>query len=164
MKKYVNGYDSPRVEVIKNGQTIVYDFSKKIQSLKEYYEEIGDIITLVDGRKKKYVEYYNYEWVLDHSGWSDAEDLLKYKEIVKANAQGFPIYLTPHKELFYRKFPVHIAMDKTEITTSYDFGGNDNTVNVGFIITFVNAARISEIQTQDADWLPIVSSESCQEF
>lgn len=165
MKKYVNGFDTPRIEVVRNNIVTTYDFSFKIQALKEYYEEIGEMFILPDGRKKKAVDFYNYEWVLDYSGYIESSDRLKFAEIEKAdNVPGNFIYLTPHKDLYYRKFKVHVALERKGLDTWHDFGGKENTPNKDFTITFVNADRITEVQVQDADWLPIVSSESCFEF
>ena len=164
MKKFVNGFDNPRVLVIENGIIKTFDFSGNIQTLKEYYTEIGDIVKIVDGSKKKFVSHYDYEWILDYSAFAEADDLLKYKNIISANARGAQIILMPHKDLFWRSFPVHISEDKTEIFTAHDFGGKDNTYNQGFVITFVNANRISELQIADTNFIPAISAETYYEF
>jgi hypothetical protein len=165
MKKYVNGYGVPRIEIIRNNIVTTYDFTFKIQALKEYYEPVGEMFVLPDGRKKPGFDYYNYEWVLDYSGYIEAEDRLKFKEIEDADRlePNTRIYLTPHREVFYRKFLVHVAFDKKGLDTWHDFGGKENTPNKDFIITFVNAERITSVQIQDTDWLPVISAESCFE-
>lgn len=164
MKKFVNGYDSPVIIIIENGISETYEFSGRIQSLKEYFTEIGDVTTLVDGSKKKFVSHYEYEWILDYSAFAEADELLKFKEIIQADSRGAQIYLIPHKDLFWRSFHVHISQNKTEIYTGYDVHGSYETENKGFIITFVNADRISELNIGNSDFLPCITSEIYFEF
>ena len=164
MKKYVNGWNKYSIRVVKNHVSSTYAFTNKFQKLREYYEPVGDIIELPDGRKKKVVDYYNYEWIIDLSQYAEAEDLLKFKDIEIADNLGHEIYLIPHSDLFYREIRVHISLDKKEITTMPSFGGTSDTGNEGFIITFVNAERIAEVITQDADWVPVISANVYEEF
>lgn len=164
-KKYVNGYDKPRFEVVNNnGSITTYNLSFKYQSFKEYYEEIGDVFALPDGRKKKAVDYYDYEWHIDYPEHIEAPDMLALAEIEKASAVGKVIWLTPHIETWYRKYSVIVLPEKREIDMDPHFGGRSKTANRGFRMVFVNRERISQVQTQDADYVPIVTAESYFEF
>ncbi len=163
-KKYVNGWNKYSIRVVRNGISTSYSFTNKYQKLHEFFEPVGDIFELPDGRKKKYVDYYNYEWTIDLSQYAEASDLLLHKDIENADNLGHQIYLTPHTDLYYREHRVHVSLSQKEITTGPSFGGLNNTVNEGFVVTFVNADRITSVQTQNADWIPVISALAFQEF
>ena len=163
-KKYVNGWNKYSIRVVHNNVSTLYTFTNKYQKLREYYEAIGDIVELPDGRKKKVVDYYNYEWVIDLSQYGEAEDILKFKDIENADNLGRDIYLTPHSDLYYREIKVHVALEKKELTTMPSFGGNYDAGNEGFSVTFVNAERIAEVITQNADWIPVISALVGEEY
>ncbi|TRZ52042.1 hypothetical protein D4R99_03440 [bacterium] len=164
-KLYVNGYDHPRFEIVQPDNSIVtHDISFKYQALKEYYTAVGDLVKIIDGSKVPWIDHYEYEWELSLIDYAESPDLLKLTEVEKAAARGLPIYLTPHHDHIWRKFRVLVLPERREIDQHYHHGGADNTANKGYIITFVNAERITEIQTEDGDFLPLISAESCFEF
>lgn len=165
MKNYVNGYDKPRIEVVNNnGSITTYDLSPRYGSLKEYYEEIGDVVKMPDGSKKKQIDHYDYEWILDYPDHIESPDTLKLTAVEKASASGKVIWLTPHIDLWFRRIKVLVLPEKRELDMDPHFGGRAKTANKGYRITFVNADRIAEIITADADYVPIITAESCFEF
>lgn len=165
MKKYVNGFDKPKIEIVNNdGSITTVNFSFKYQGLREYYEVIGDLVTLPDGSKKLSVDHVDYEWTLDYPDHIESPDLLSFKDVENACIAAKTIWLTPHIDTWYRKFKVLVKPEQRVIDMDPHFGGRAMTANKGFRITFVNADRIAAVVTQDADYLPVVTAESCFEF
>lgn len=164
-KKYVNGYAEPRIVLNNNGSISVIDFSYKIQRMLEAREPISEIIETLDGDKSVYIDYYNYEWLLDYSDSIEASDLLKYESLENLSGKsGVIITLIPHKEVPWRSYEVLVKPERREIGLNYHHFGKDNTTNRDYTITFINAKRINSVQTIDADYSPVISCISFHEF
>lgn len=159
-KKYVNGYNKPRFKLIApSGAVEVIDISFKYQAIKEYYERIGELVTLIDGHKKKYNRYVEYEWRLLFTDYAEKDDLLKIARIENAEIEGKRIILYPHVDNLNRSFEVFILDEKREIDLHYHHGGRDDTANRGYEISFVNKDRITWVDIWDPAWIMYFGSD-----
>ena len=159
-KKYVNGYDKPRFKLIApNGAVEVIDLSFKYQALVEYYEKVSELITLLDGSKKKINRFINYEWRLFYTDYIEKDDLLKLAKIENAEIEGKRIILYPHVDNLNRFFEVFILDEKKEIGLHYHHRGNENTPNKGYEISFVNKHKIKWVDMRDPDGVVYYGSD-----
>lgn len=165
-KMYVNGFGAPMLRIKQSdGSFLEYTISRRYQFLKEYYEKIGLMDTLIDGAKRKKPLYVNYEWELSLVDSSTNPDLLFLKQVEDADSKGIEIRLRPHYEVPWREFRVFVKDELRELGIEYHYNGKfDDLSNTGFKMSFVNADRIPYVDMFDPNNLPLVAAESCFEF
>lgn len=165
-KQYVNGYDKPSFKLISpDGSTETISISFKYQALTEYYEKIPVFHKIIDGTKKKFIKYVEYEWVLSYSDAITKDDLIKLKNIENFEfVSGAKLILIPHIDYPWRFFEVMIKDDKREIGLHYHGRGRDSTLNKGFNITFENKYPLHEVNMIDPDYIPSIGAIVGQEY
>jgi hypothetical protein len=153
-KHYVGGYDKFRIILRKSGrEDEIINFSFKYEALKEYHEVISSLHKYTDGSKEEIVHYVEYEWRIFYTDEIEAEDLLKFQKIENATKNGFEIWLIPHIDTEYRIFNVLVLREKVELSLHSHFGGQDETTNYGFMISFINKSPINDVNYGDPNEL-----------
>lgn len=157
MKKYVNGYDSPVFEWQNAlGDKIRVELSSSYQKLIEYEEDVTTLDRFTDGSKEATIHFYEYSWTLI---WSDELELIEKKKIeqVQEALKSFDVTLIPHKDYPWRYCLIVMQPGKRTLELDSHFGGNDDTTNFGYEITFLNKTPIKKPFTADPNYIPVNS-------
>lgn len=165
-KKYINGYDRPKFIIKNSSGNIVEEriISFKYEALKEYYEKVSVQTETINGKKLKKVRFYRLEWQLFYTNYIEKDDALFLARLENYEIQGYSIYLIPHCDYPWRIARVHIKDSIRELDIYPHSLSNENTVNKGIEISFVNADPVNVLYWSDPDFIPVISAIYGEEF
>jgi hypothetical protein len=128
------------------GQIETLNFSVNYQALNELDEEQVTRHIFDDGSKAIKDHFINLEWELDYSKLLYTPDMMKIKKIKNARRQGKKIWLTPHVDVYLRRYKVQIIPEKRRLS---QYPGSENYTPKKYdVIRFENVDPI-----QECDWV-----------
>ena len=150
MKRYVNGYSSPRFLITHSlGNTETVNISLKFQGLREYIEDKYIMHEDLSGALKPKFLYTRKYFELDFSALLTSTDAFAVQRVDDACRQGKPVSIIPHAENPAYIYRVTVVPDKRSLGLHY--GGLNSFGNKDFIINFQTIEPLYELGWLDPD-------------
>lgn len=158
-KNYINGSDRFSFRIISpNGKVETLNFSFRFKALTEFDQAFSIRHQLSTGEVIKKIKYFRYEWTIDFSEYMNRSDSFNIQKIKNAEFENKKIFLTPHFDVPWREYQVHVIDEKRALGIHY------KQVNKDYIINFESVQSFEFYDWYDPNIIPVSFAEIFFEF